>query len=180
MMPDPSSFPVSGSAILGLVAYAGVSLLGGQLVATRQAEQLEWQPRCEAGLQAEIADRQRPRRALPQTDCSSVVGRWHPDLERLCRQYGNPDLGGPAAEAERELLRRKRAIEDRRLARAAAETGNRCACAARVYARDHLLSLGLYAGTARLISLPGVTGMESGLRQALGSPYCQAAREGRS
>jgi hypothetical protein len=127
---DFSQLPVSGSFILACGLYVGASLYGGQVVGSRTIEHSEWPKTCAAGVKADIDARKRPDRVLPKTDCHSVFGWLHPDIGRACAQYGNPDLGGPAAKATREAERRRREFEERRLARAASKADSRCGCAA--------------------------------------------------
>ena len=175
-MIDLGRLPVDGGFLLGVALYAGASLLGGQLVAGRMVELAGWRPACEARIQASIVARtpaaERPR----PTDCAAKLGWLHPDIARLCHQFGNPDLEGPAEQA-RKL---RRAAEARRLEWEAAGAGSRCECAGLVYAREAMIPFAIYAGSARLISLPEVEAMEGGLRAALDAPACLPfAGEGR-
>ncbi|WP_143025706.1 hypothetical protein [Paracoccus isoporae] len=165
---DTSSLPISGGGLLALALYAGASLWAGQLVGQREIERSGWVEACDAGLRAELADQLASRSARPDARCSSVIGRWHPDLARLCQQVGNPDLAGAARRAEQHA----RELENRRLSRAAAGARGRCQCAKDVYLQERLIALGLYAGSARLVSLAPVSGMEGELRRNLSGPYC--------
>lgn len=172
---DFSSLPVPGSLIVGCMLYAGASVVAGQVVGARTIAKSGWVEVCETSIEASVADerarRQREDALVQETDCESVVGRWHPDLNRLCWEFGNPDLV-PGAGAAREAEREARALEDRQLAQAAAGAGSQCACAAGVYRRTHLIVLALYAGSARAVSMPPISNMETGLQQALHEPLC--------
>jgi len=170
---DTSNMPISGSVILAVVLYAGVSFFGtGQLIAKRTIETSDWGKTCQSALQAEISTRREPVTIIPRTDCNSLLGGFMPELGALCNQYGNPDLSGGTTAMLREQERQRREAEDRRIALAASQTGSKCDCAASVVTQDSL-NWALYAGSARLISPPAVTdNLNSELTRALNSSYC--------
>lgn len=169
---DLSQLPISGSFLVSCALYAGASLVAGQVIAARVIDKSDWAVFCEASLQAGIKAQQRPEPVVPDTRCDTLVGWLHPDVNRLCAQFGNPDLAGPGARVMRETERQIREAENRRLERAAAAAGSTCGCAAALYRREAMVGWGVYAGSARMISTPQVEGMRSGLQQALSAPAC--------
>ncbi len=180
-MIDLSNLPGGGGFILALGLYAAASILGGQVVAERMTEKSGWLSACESALRADIeARRPAPPPARKRTDCESRIGWIGIEAVRLCRQLDNPDLELPGERAEREAAELWRRTQERALAHAAARTDSRCECAVAVYRREHLIELGLYAGSARMISLPEVEGMERELETALEAPACGFSPEARS
>lgn len=174
---DTSNLPINGGLIVGIALYAGASVLAGQVIGTRTIEKSDWPARCEAGIRAEINERRGPAPVAPKTDCHSMLGWAHPELNKLCWHFGNPDLAGPMAEATREADRRRHELRERQLARAAAGAESRCSCAAVIYTRENMLPLAVYAGSARMISLPAVDQMDGELWKSLGAPACAALTE---
>lgn len=173
---DLSTLPVPGSLFIGGALYACASIIAGQVIGERTIQKSGWEVLCEHSIKdafhAESERKKREDALVPQTDCQSLVGRWHPDLSRLCSEVGNPDLGGPAMRGAREAERLERELEDRQMAQAASGAGSRCECAAAVYRRENMLALGLYAGSARTYTPPQVANMEAGLGEALAQPIC--------
>lgn len=176
---DLSTFPVSGGLLIGGALYAVASLGAGQVVGARTIAMSGWIEDCESEVaqffENEIITRQEEEALVPDTDCGSVVGKWHPTLSQLCWELGNPDLGnlgGVDAKVAREAEQRARDLERRQLEDAAKGAGSQCGCAAAVYRRENMIGLAVYAGTARLVTLPHVENMESGLQAALGEPIC--------
>ncbi|MEO1193310.1 MAG: hypothetical protein AAFY02_16225 [Pseudomonadota bacterium] len=174
-MPFESTFSnLGGGALLAAAIYAGASLWAGQLIGERSIERIGWQNSCTAGIKADLEATRRPQSSVPPATCSGTIGLLHPDLNALCRGLGDPDLNGPARRAEREFNRQRRELENRRLSAAAAKAGSMCACAENAYLSEELISLGIHAGTARLITPASVKRLEAELRQALAAPQCQA------
>lgn len=176
---DLSSLPIPGTLIIGGVLYASASIMAGHLVGARTIARMDWVADCEARVQdyfkAEVDRRHQEDSLVPPTDCDSLIGRWHPDLKRLCQELGNPDasmLGGYDVQVARKAEEEARQLERRQLEAAAAGAGSQCECAAAVYAREHLIALALYAGSARMFTPPQVENMESGLHEALSTPLC--------
>jgi len=174
---DLSSLPVSGSALIGMALYAGASVLAGQEIGARMIERSGWHQNCAHAIQDHLTREERPRREMPPTDCNALIGRFHPELQMLCWEFGNPDLGGPAAEARRQAERARERLAEERRQRAWENAGSRCTCAANDYLQSKLLPLGLYAGTARFVSVPAVEDQHGTLVRALNGPVCAANRE---
>lgn len=176
-MIDFSNLPVSGSFIAAVALYTGASIAAGQIISTRMIERSGWQENCQSELQSHYTAQKEPEPIVPRTDCQSVIGWLHSDANSLCWQFGNPDLAGPAAGRAREAERHARALRNRKLSEAAANAPSHCACAADTFKREKFLSLGLYAGTARLVTPNSVEHMPRELSQALSSPYCTSTNE---
>lgn len=170
---DLSSLPVSGNVLIAAVLYAGVSVYAGQEVATRSIDKSGWHYRCERSLRSDLA-RQMPKASAltPKRDCESRIGRFHPELSRLCWQYGNPDLSLPAERARQQAEAAANAARRAILADAVKDVGSRCSCASALWRREALIPLGIHAGTARMITLPGIRDREAGLARALETPLC--------
>jgi hypothetical protein len=175
-MPDFSTLPLPQNFILAVLLYSGASFIAGQFVGDRTIDKSGWIARCETAIkesvQSQIATKREDEALVPDTDCQSLIGRWHPDLNRLCGEFGNPDFGGFDARVAREAERRARELEHRQLEAAAAGAGSQCECAAAVYRRENMIGLAVYAGSARLFTAPQISNMRSGLQDALGNPLC--------
>lgn len=174
---DFSQLPLSGSFVLSCALYTGVSIVAGQVIAARTIERSGWEEFCETTVRGDLRAQIQPEPVVPNTRCDALIGWVHGDVNRLCNQFGNPDLAGPGARAAREAERLIREQKNARLRRAAEGAGSLCACAGRVYARETIMGWGLYAGSARLISTPRVAGMNIGLNEALSSPFCAGMSE---
>lgn len=167
--------PVSGGVLMAGALYVSASIfVTGPLVGQRTIQKSGWSETCQSELQAEIDSRKSPPRVIPKMDCKSLAGAFLPELGELCDYYGNFDFGGLASGVLRAEEKMKRELEDRRLAKAAARTGTRCACAAVLVAKDSAWAI--HAGSLRLITPPAVKNLDSELLQALHLPRC-AERE---
>lgn len=174
-MPFETSLPqIGGGAFLAVLAYAASSLWAGQEIGERMIERSGWTPTCEAGIQADLDAERTPKHHVPEARCSDQIGWLHPELLKFCLKLRDPDFNAGQRRAEEEYHRRKRQLEDLRIGNAAAKAGSMCACAKNVYLSEEFLSLGLYAGTVRLITPSPVEDLEQGLRQSLATPQCQA------
>lgn len=179
---DLSSFPVSGSLLIGGALYAVASLGAGQVVGARTIDKSGWVENCQSWIEesfrSEIDVLEEQESLIPEVSCDSVIGKWHPAASQFCRELkelGVPDfseLGGYDVQAAKTAEARARDLERRQLEAAAKGAGSQCSCAAAVYRREHMIGLAIYAGTARLVTLPQVENMESGLQATLGEPIC--------
>ena len=170
---DTSNLPISGIVVITFVTYAAIStFVTGQLIGDRMVETSDWGASCQSILRDEISVQQEPPAIIPRTDCESVCGGFMPELGALCRQYGNPDFGGPAAGALREQERARRAAEARRMEHAAANAGSSCECAASLFLEEERVALAIYAGSARMITPPAISALSNSLTRALNSPLC--------
>lgn len=171
-MDSLSKIPLSGGFLLALAAYILVSLLAGQEIGERMVDKSGWYGSCQSVIQRDIRDRAPISVPQAPTDCNSTFGWLHPDIGRLCNEFGNPDLRGPNGRAldEAERLRKEREAERR--ARAAEGAASRCECATNLYLQEEMVALGLYAGTARLVSRPAVRDQLGELTQRLYTPTC--------
>ena len=174
MMPfDPQTLPVGGGVLVAGLIYAGASyFVTGPLIGERMIAKSDWSQSCEVSLAAQIETQRTPPKIIPKTDCSSLLGRWMPELNRLCQQYGNPDFGGPTVEVLRQQESQRQEAEARRLAQVAANSGSRCSCATAVFVEEQRVSLALYAGSGRLITPAPIQNLKSSLTTALHAPLC--------
>ena len=182
---DLSGFSISPGVVLGAGLYAAVSFVGtGPMVGEREIARLNWPILCEAEVRAEISASATPPpvSVVPETDCASMVdsplldifGNVTHELKRLCHEFDNPDLGGPALRAAREQERRLQDVQEQQIARATSRASSRCECAALLYQTNNRVPLALYAGSARTITPPQVRRLTSELTRALRSPQCVA------
>lgn len=179
---ETSNLPIGPATVLAIVAYVAVSLYGGQFIAERRIALSGWIEDCASVIQAEMQARRKPRAAPPKQDqnCGSTIGAIFPEARPYCDLLDNLDLGAAADRAGREAENRARALQNKRLERAAANAPSQCACAASVYRQDKMVPLAIHAGTARLVTPHAVEAMDQELRIALGSPVCGGDWEGRS
>ncbi|WP_299971487.1 hypothetical protein [uncultured Roseobacter sp.] len=177
-MIDVANLPGGGSLLLSVVAYAGLSYLGGQEMAERQIDKSGWYEACEHSILDDIDSRRKPVEILPEMRCDDTLGWLGRDVLALCHQFNNPDFNAPARRQEEAFNRRRQELEDRRLGRLASKAGTQCSCAANVFKAENALSLSVYAGTARLITPPEVESLQQSLNVSLGTPQCQAIAEG--
>jgi hypothetical protein len=172
---ESSALPFSPNLILSVVAFAGLSaFVTGPMIGTRMIEQSGWHESCPAALRAEAEAQASPSQPIPSLDCQSMLGGLMPELGTLCRELGNPDFGGPMTGVMREQERLRREAEERRLNAAASRSASACSCAANVFLEDDRIAFALHAGSARLITPPEITSLESSLERALRGPSCMA------
>lgn len=168
-----NSLPIGGSLLVGLLAYAGVAaFITGPVIGARMIEKSGWYQSCPAALRSEVAAQASPGQVIPRMDCRSLLGGIMPELGALCREYGNPDFGGPMTGMMREQERLRREAEERRLSLAASRSHDVCSCAANVLLEDDRTAFALHAGSARLITPPEVASLESSLVRSLRGPSC--------
>ena len=168
-----NSLPIGGSVLVGLLAYAGISaFITGPTIGARMIEKSSWYESCPAALRSEFAAQAEPGQVIPRMDCQSLLGSFMPELGALCREYGNPDFGGPVTGMMREQERLRREAQTRRLDHATAQSSNMCSCAANVLLEEDRTAFALHAGSARLITPPEVAALESSLVRSLRSPAC--------
>lgn len=178
-MIDWSALAFSRGVVIGGAFYALASVVGGQVIGARTIDKIGWLDDCESWIkqsfQNEIDSREEEESLVPKTDCDSVFGTIHPAIRKLCQDLNNPDLGnigGFTTSAVRDAEQSARDLERRQLETAAKGAGSQCECAAAVYRRENMIGLAVYAGTARLVTLPHVENMTSSLQEALSEPIC--------
>ncbi|WP_299962285.1 hypothetical protein [uncultured Roseobacter sp.] len=174
---DTNGMPISGNVLLAIGAFALASIVAGQLMGARMIEKAEWPQLCPAILKAEAPVPDRFERKTPTMHCDDTVSIFGAEARELCHIFGNPDLNGQTAKLEKEAYDRKQVLAEQRRAKIARHAGSRCDCAANTYLQDNWWQLGLYAGTARQVSLSSVTGMKAELRQTLVTPHCASLAE---
>ncbi|MCR9089222.1 MAG: hypothetical protein NXH97_21065 [Rhodobacteraceae bacterium] len=174
---ESSKLPIPGALLLAGLLYAAASIFAGQLIGTRMIDKSGWHITCPEGIKA-AARPERPRRpVIKERRCSDVatfLGPFAFDAMRVCHEFNDPVVNGAEIRAEREVRAQQERLDEARVRQAARSAASQCACAGQVYRSDRMIALGVYAGTARQISLPGVEDMQTGLEQALGTPQCQA------
>lgn len=171
---DASTLPISGGLLLATVCYAAVSaLITGPEIAEREIVRSGWHTTCETMLEADLEATRRPDQVIPQVpDLGGMICSVYPELQGLCMHIPDPNAAARATEM------RLRAAEEQRLRNAARGIGDRCSCAVEIYSRSEMLSLALYAGTARIVTPSAVENRENALTRTLHSPICSFGMEG--
>lgn len=171
-----NSLPIGGTVLLGLAAYVGMSMfVTGPMIGSRMIEQSGWHESCPVAIVEQVAAQAEPAQVMPSMDCESLLGSFMPELGALCREYGNPNFGGPVTGMMREQERLRREAQTRRLNEAAAQSTTMCSCAANMLLAEDRTAFALHAGSARLITPPEVGGLKSSLTSALRSPACSTS-----
>lgn len=177
---EVSTLPGGSGLVLSIAAYVGLSFLAGQEIGDRMIDKSGWHVECETAIHAEIESRRTPRSIVPERRCSDMV-IWLPkEFRELCDAVGNPDINAPARRAEERLQKQQQALENKRLQRLADKAGTQCGCAVNVFKQDNMMSLALYAGSARMITPSPVDSLDQSLALALGTQQCQALAGGMS
>lgn len=174
---DMSALPIGGGTLLAAAIYGAASLGSGQIIADRMIEKSGWEGTCQSGIVAAHDAREREKSFVPEARCGSILGMFHPELNKLCRELGNPDFNTWRRQSEERLRQQRRAITQDIRNRLAATAGSQCACATSLYKSEKMISLGVYAGSARVITPAPVENLEGELTQALATPQCQAIGE---
>lgn len=171
MFDNSNQLPISGSILLSGLLYIGASIfILGPIVAERTIEKSDWNTQCKTALKTKIEASRKPRKFIPRTDCSSTLGLIMPELARLCKQYGDPDLGGFVTKQLRQQERLRQEAEERRLALAASQSSSQCSCAASLVAQDRIWAI--HAGSLRIITPHQVNNLTAELSRALNSSHC--------
>ncbi len=161
----------SGALIAGLI-YAGTSMyVTGPLVTQRLVEKSGWLARCERNIKQEIGTSQSMSPALPQIDCGAILRNLDPAMRRLIETFG----GGVACQMADAKRRQQEALAEfkrQRLRNIASLAGSRCQCAVSTLTDTKRLSVGLYAGSARLIQPGIIRNLDGELTVALHGAYC--------
>lgn len=172
-MIDLQRLPISGGVVLAALLYAGVAwFVTGPIIGKRTVERSGWEQSCPSTLDAEIEARREPRRIIPRTDCMTLFGGWFREVDQLCREFGNPDIGGRTTELLREQEERRIEAQERWIAEAAARSGSRCSCAAATFVEEERVALAIHAGTARLVTPSAIERLHAGLTRSLHTPQC--------
>lgn len=177
---EVSTLPGGAGFILSVAAYVGLSVLAGQEIGEREIDALGWQALCEIEIKTEIDNRRTPKSVVPEARCSDIFAWLGPDAVRLCKETGDIDFNVLERQAEAKAHARKKALKDKLLGRLAAKAGTQCGCAAEIYQTENMMSLAVYAGSARLIIPPSVGNLERTLKVALATPQCVAIAEATS
>ncbi|WP_299500471.1 hypothetical protein [uncultured Roseobacter sp.] len=174
---DTNGMPISGNVLLAIGAFALASIVAGQIMGARMIDKADWPKLCPAILAAEAPMPERFERKTPTMRCDDTVSIFGAEAKELCHIFGNPDFNGQTAQLEKEAYDRKQSLAEQRRAKIARHAGSRCDCASSTYLQDNWWQLGLYAATARQVSLSSVTGMNTELPQTLVNPHCASLAE---
>ncbi len=173
-----NSLPIPSGIILGALGIAAFSFaVSGPLVAGRTVSFSNWAGQCKAAIHAEIElDKPAPL-SMPKMNCSKLLGIFGPEMQAVCRKYGNPDFDFGVLDQLNQQKKRLAEREQRRLDALASSAGSRCDCAATVVISQRV-PWAIHSVSGRLITPPLVQNLQSELETALHSPRC--LRKGRS
>ncbi|MEM8634387.1 MAG: hypothetical protein AAGF33_05360 [Pseudomonadota bacterium] len=165
---EATSLPLSGG-LLAAALWAGVAVFAlGPEIANRELERDGWHAACAQKLVTQIEEtRARPSIAPPAPNICGMLTGIDPQMGGLCRFIPEP------GDMLREVERQRQAEETARINRALRDVTDACACAAGVYVEEHRLALGIYAGSARLITPGEITHRDAALTRALRAPICR-------
>lgn len=162
-----------GVVIAGLI-YAGASLyVTAPLVTQRIVEKSGWLAQCERSLLSEIETHRSSSSGLPPIDCQSLMRTLDPAMRQMIDAFG----GGVACQMIDAKRHQQEAIErlrQQRMQSVADRAGSRCHCAVSSLIETKRLSLGLYAGSARLLEPALIKNLDGELTGALHAPHCAA------
>ena len=171
-MLDLTNLPVSGGMLLGMLLYCLLSVFGtGQVVGERLIAKSDWPAMCQRQILAELQSSQPAIPQVPTIDCNGVFGSFFGSQgQEICRRYGNFKL--PFMDQLQAQQDRLATANNERLQNATAKTSSRCECAASLALEENRISLGLHAGSLRLITPASVRGLNSELQSALYARAC--------
>lgn len=175
------SFPGGGGVLLALALCAGAALLAGQEIGSREIAGLNWLEKCRETLLAVVPREEIKPPHIPVRRCADQVmipGQLGAAARDLCHIFGNPDANAVEREIALKAYKKKRAAQEKARKAIAATAGTQCGCAEATFKTQNMFHLGVYAGTARFVTLPSIENMEQSLKIALGTPQCQALSEG--
>lgn len=176
---DISSFPINPLAVISVAIYVAFSAkVSGPEIIDRELQRDGWYATCEAELRADIDTWHGPEPLrTPKLDCEATFGVIYGDQGKaFCDKYGNFNIPIPGLNLLEDQQRRAREAEERRIARAAANTASTCTCAQEIFTASERVAVAIYAASGRIISTSALKNREAGLSRALRSPAC--TREG--
>ena len=177
MFIDPQSATSGGGAALALILYAAGSMfVTGPLVVARSVEKSGWVARCERSVQDEIRSRASTQVTPPTMNCDVILGSMDPRVRELMGKFG-ADAACKAMDLKRQQDELAQQAQARLVQSALEQSGSRCACAVSHLAENKRVAIGLYAGTARLITPAAIRNLNAHLKAALHAPACKLLTE---
>ena len=176
MSVDFSTLPFSPLLVVVGLGYAVFSSeVSGPLMIDRELKKSGWHASCQSDLEADIRTWRGPEPlSMPRLDCESTFGTIYGDQGKaFCDNVGNFKIPIPGLDALRDQQDHARAMEQRRMERAASNAPTACACAQDVFVSSERVSVALYAASGRLITTPALANRDAGLSRALNSPLCR-------
>ena len=171
---ETNLFNSGGGIVVAGLIYAGVSMYGtGPVVLERMVHKSGWIERCERSVKSDLQTNRSPPAPTPQIGCDDVFGLMGPDMGRLVKS-----MGGAAAcqvlDAKNAANRQLEQWKEKRLAAATSRARSRCDCAVSYVGETKRGSVGLFAGSARLIRPTVIRNLDGALQSALNTPECVA------
>ena len=171
-MPFDTNSPwMSGGLALSVIGYGLFSaFISGPEILTREAHKADWNNQCRQEVVAELRHSQPQPNFQPQVDYRGMMrGLFGHQAGPMMRMF--EPLNQIADQAQQHARNIERMNEER-LRQRAESAGSRCACAVTMLSENRI-SLGLYAGSGRLITPTIFKDLPSELNTALHSSRCQ-------
>lgn len=169
---DANSAWLGGGSMLALVIYFLFSafISGPEILARESKMKADWPNQCMAMVVAELEVSRPQPDIVPQIDYRAVARQWlGRDADPLLQLMA--PLGQAMDQANAQAERAKR-LNEERLQRKVEAAGSRCGCAVSMLSEEQRISLGLYAGSGRLVTPPIFKNLNDSLVTALNGPRC--------
>ncbi|MEM7069441.1 MAG: hypothetical protein AAF478_11215 [Pseudomonadota bacterium] len=163
---------IFGSGVaLSVVGYGLFSaFVTGPEILVREVARLDWENHCRERIITEFREEQGVTDHFPQIDIGGVLdGLFGTGTSNGFGEVINPIEN--IIELSNEHTRRLQRLNEKRLQEKARNAGSRCACAVTILS-ERRVSLGLYAGTGRLVTPVLFKSLESELLTTLHSSQC--------
>ncbi len=174
MFIDQQLATAGGGTVFALILYAAGSMfVTGPLVIERTVEKSGWASRCEQTVHEEVRSHDGTQTKPPAMSCDMILGSMDSRVRDLMRTFGG-DAACKMLDMKRqqeEIVRQAKAM---RVQSAMGQAASRCDCAISHLTENKRIAVGLYAGSARLITPAVIRNLESHLRASLYAPACKA------
>ncbi len=174
MFIDQQSATAGGGAVFALILYAAGSMfVTGPLVIERTVEKSGWASRCEQTVHEEVRSHAGTQTEPPAMSCDMILGSMDSRMRELMRTFGG-DAACNMLDMKRQQAEVLRQAKASRLQSAMGQATSRCDCAISHLTENKRIAIGLYAGSARLITPAAIRNLDSHLNAALHAPACKA------
>jgi hypothetical protein len=161
---------LNGGTALSFVAYGLFSaFITGPEILHRESIKQGWPQKCNQIVIAELKQKQSEEQFVPQINYRDMARGWFgKDADPLLELIAPLGQMMDQANAQKERVKR---LNEERLQQKVNAAGSRCACAVTMLS-EHCVSLGLYAGTGRLVTPSLFRDLGSSLHTSLQSSHC--------
>lgn len=167
---DGNASWMNGGLAVSIVGYGLFSaFISGPEILHRESLKQGWPEHCKQIVVAELEQSQPQEEFVPQIDYRDMARGWFGrDAEPLLELMQSLGEMMDQANAQKERVKR---LNEERLQKKAQAAGSRCHCAVVMLEEQHV-SLGLYAGSGRLVTPNLFKNLNSELKTALHSQRC--------